>query len=159
MSRFGAIKRRMTCILQQTIPPLHVLSKVMASDSSTNINIFILPSSLTAPGRPDHACSIKKRPAQRSRVSPDPDASANPPVKAFCAQQSLQEGRREGPYSDRRAIDGTATPRWAPACPRDKSTFSTAGTHPASFISPKIHKSAAKSRTSGICMCEDADCQ
>lgn len=38
-------------------------------DSSTNINIFILLSSLTAPGRPNHAYSINKRHAQCSQVS------------------------------------------------------------------------------------------
>lgn len=38
-------------------------------DSSTNINIFILLSSLTAPGRRNHAYSINKRHAQCSQVS------------------------------------------------------------------------------------------
>lgn len=54
--------------------------------------------------------SINKRHAQRSRVSLDPDASANPPAKAVCAQQSQQEGQREGPFRDRRAIDSTTPP-------------------------------------------------
>lgn len=95
-SRFGAIKRRMTRFLEQIIPPAAHGKKSEASDSSTNINIFILPSSLTAPGRPDHAYSINKRHAQRSRVSLDPDASTNPRWRLFVLSRASRRARERG---------------------------------------------------------------
>lgn len=72
------IKRGMKCILPlkpSLLPPMgccwerKLKGSLRIHDSSTNINIFILLSSLTAPGRRNHAYSINKRHAQCSQVS------------------------------------------------------------------------------------------
>lgn len=72
------IKCGMKCILPLKpflLPPMgccwgrQLKGSLRIHDSSTNINIFILLSSLTAPGRRNHAYSINKRHAQCSQVS------------------------------------------------------------------------------------------
>lgn len=71
-------------------------------DSSTNINIFILLSSLTAPGRPNHAYSINKRHAQCSQVSVSIHTHPQIPwQKLFVFTRACKRDRQEKKHWDK----------------------------------------------------------
>lgn len=71
-------------------------------DSSTNINIFILLSSLTAPGKPNHAYSINKRHAQCSQVSVSIHTHPQIPwQKLFVFTRACNRDRKEKKHWDK----------------------------------------------------------
>lgn len=97
------MKRRYSFLLWTVVGCVSKLKRSLRShDGSTNINIFILLSSLTAPGRPNHAYSINKRHAQRSQVSVWIHTHPQIPwQKRFVFTRACKRDRREKKHRDK----------------------------------------------------------
>ncbi len=82
--------------------PSKLKRSLRVHDSSTNINIFILLSSLTAPGKPNHAYSINKRHAQCSQVSVSIHTHPQIPwQKLFVFTRACNRDRKEKKHWDK----------------------------------------------------------